>query len=134
MRISDFNYELPDELIARYPATERRNSRLLQVAAELRDRRFAELPQLLRAGDLLVFNDTRVIPARLHGRKPTGGKVEVLIERVTSTTGAIAHVRASKSPRAGGELLIDDQAVEVVSRDGELYCLEFCEPVLGLLE
>jgi S-adenosylmethionine:tRNA ribosyltransferase-isomerase len=134
MLISDFNYELPDELIARYPATKRRNSRLLQVAAELRDRRFAELPQLLRAGDLLVFNDTRVIPARLHGRKPTGGKVEVLIERVTSTTGAIAHVRASKSPRAGGQLLIDDQAVEVVSRDGEMYLLEFGEPVLGLLE
>ena len=82
MRISDFNYSLPDELIAQYPTTERRGSRLLELGAGLTDRKFAELPALLRKGDLLVFNDTRVIPARLQGHKETGGRIEVLIERI----------------------------------------------------
>lgn len=134
MRISDFNYTLPDELIARYPSTERRGSRLLEVGAELIDRQFAALPSLLRQGDLLVFNDSRVIPARLHGRKESGGQVEVLIERIESEESALAHIRASKSPKPGSKIIIDDIEVGVVGRDGELFSLDFSTPVLDLLE
>ena len=134
MRISEFNYALPDELIARYPTPERRGSRLLELGPELVDRRFEDLPALLRAGDLLVFNDTRVIPARLRGRKESGGRVEVLIERVESDASALAHIRASKSPKPGSKLLIDDVAVLVTGRDGELFSLEFAVPVLPLLD
>ena len=134
MRTSDFNYALPDELIARYPMPERRGSRLLEVGSELVDRQFADLPALLRAGDLLVFNDTRVIPARLHGRKESGGRVEVLIERVESDSNALAHIRASKSPKPGSKLLIDDIEVLVTGRDGEIFSLAFAEPVLPLLD
>ena len=99
MQISDFDYALPDALIARYPATERRASRLLEVGTELADRQFADLPGLLGPGDLLVFNDTRVIPARLAAVKDTGGRVEILIERIESDSCALAQVRASKSPK-----------------------------------
>jgi len=102
MQLGDYDYALPDRLIARAPLPARRGSRLLEVSAALRDRGFAELPSLLRAGDLLVFNDTRVIPARLHGHKATGGKVEVLVERVLAPQTVLAHVRASKPPRTGG--------------------------------
>ena len=101
MRISDFDYRLPEELIARYPTVERRASRLLEVGDDLGDRHFADLPSLLRQGDLLVFNDTRVIHARLRGQKESGGRCEVLIERIQSDYTALAHVRASKSPPAG---------------------------------
>jgi len=134
MRISDFDYQLPSELIARYPPAERRDSRLLQVGADLHDRNFAQLPELLRAGDLLVFNDSRVIPARLHGRKESGGKVEVLIERIEAEHRALAHIRASKSPRPGSKLFIDDVEVIVCDRAGALFALEFATPVLPLLE
>jgi S-adenosylmethionine:tRNA ribosyltransferase-isomerase len=134
MRISDFDYQLPGELIARYPPAERRDSRLLLVGAEIHDRHFAQLPELLRAGDLLVFNDSRVIPARLHGRKKSGGKVEVLIERVEAEHLALAHIRASKSPRPGSKLFIDNVEVSVLERDGALFALEFATPVLPLLE
>ncbi len=134
MRTSDFDYPLPNELIARYPPTERRGSQLLDVGAELVDRQFADLPALLCAGDLLVFNDSRVIPARLYGRKASGGRVEVLIERVASEFTALAHIRASKSPKPGSKLLIDDLEVIVSRRDGELYALEFATPVLPLLD
>jgi S-adenosylmethionine:tRNA ribosyltransferase-isomerase len=134
MRISDFHYELPDELIARYPAAQRRDSRLLEVSDSCHDRQFAEFPELLQAGDLLVFNDTRVIPARLRGHKETGGRVEILVERVTADSSAIAHIRASKSPRAGSRLLVDGETIEVRGREGEMYRLEFSTPVLALLE
>ncbi len=134
MRISDFNYDLPDELIARYPTAERRGSRLLEVGSQLNDRQFAELPALLREGDLLVFNDTKVIPARLHGRKESGGRIEILIERISGETSALAHIRASKSPKAGGKLLVDNNVVTVTGREGEIFALEFAVPVLPLLE
>ena len=134
MRTSDFNYELPDELIARYPASERRGSRLLAVSADLEDRQFAELPSLLRENDLLVFNDSRVIPARLHGHKESGGHIEVLIERVDSETTALAHIRASKSPKPDSKLVIDDEEVTVTGRDGEIFSLSFSTPVLALLD
>jgi S-adenosylmethionine:tRNA ribosyltransferase-isomerase len=135
MRISDFNYELPDELIAQYPMPERGASRLLEVSDTLHDRQFANLPGLLQAGDLLVFNDTRVIRARLRGRKETGGRAEVLIERVQSEYTALAHVRASKSPKAGSALLFDGgEHATVDSREGDLFSLTFSVPVMPLLE
>lgn len=135
MRISDFNYELPSELIAQYPLPERGAGRLLDVSDTLHDRQFADLPGLLRAGDLLVFNDTRVIRARLRGRKETGGRAEVLIERVQSEYTALAHVRASKSPPAGSALLFDGGEKAIVDgREGELFALTFSVPVMPLLK
>ena len=135
MLISDFDYELPAELIARYPAKERRGSRLLVVDDGLRDLGFADLPSLLRAGDVLVFNNTRVIKARLDAHKETGGKAEILIERVESERIALAMVRASKSPKPGGRLLLDGDAEAVVAgRDDDLFVLEFSTEVLPYLE
>ena len=135
MLISDFNYELPDELIAQYPTVDRRGSRLLELADIIVDRGFAELPALLRSGDLLVFNDTRVIKARLAATKETGGRAEILIERVQGQRAALAHIRASKAPKPGGRLLLaDDVVAEVVSRDGELFSLSFSADVQPFLD
>ncbi|HFE31959.1 MAG TPA: tRNA preQ1(34) S-adenosylmethionine ribosyltransferase-isomerase QueA, partial [Gammaproteobacteria bacterium] len=125
MRRTDFHFDLPDELIAQHPAVERSASRLLCLDGNngaLADRHFRDLPQLLRAGDLLVFNDTRVIPARLFGHKESGGKVEVLVERVLDEHRVLAHVRASKSPKAGGRLALEGGIVaEMLGRQGELF-------------
>ena len=107
MHLSEFDYELPAELIAQHPAGERAASRLLHLdgrTGALEDRRFRDLVSLLRSDDLLVFNDTKVIKARLRGRKATGGEVEALVERVLDTHRALAHVRASKSPKTGGRI------------------------------
>ena len=135
MLISDFDYELPPALIARYPTADRRGSRLLAVDDEIADFGFADLPSLLRAGDLLVFNDTRVIKARLAARKDTGGKAEILVERVESERLALAHVRASKSPKPGSRLLLDGGAeAVVVARDDDLFLLEFSVELLPYLE
>ncbi len=135
MLISDFDYQLPNELIAQFPAASRRDSRLLAVMEELKDRQFAELPQLLRPGDLLVFNDTRVIRARLQATKDTGGRAEILIERVTGERNALAHVRASKSPKPGGRLLLEGETEAVVSgREGELFDLRFSVDVMPFLD
>ncbi len=138
MLISDFDYDLPDELIAQYPATDRRGSRLLLLADgldELDDRQFTDLPALLRPGDLLVFNDTRVIKARLAATKDTGGRAEVLIERVEGERDALAQVRASKTPRAGGCLhFAGGVDAEVMGRDDEFFKLRFSADVLPLLE
>jgi S-adenosylmethionine:tRNA ribosyltransferase-isomerase len=135
MQISDFDYALPDALIAKYPASERRESRLLVVGSGLADRTFADLPTLLRAGDLLVFNDTRVIPARLAAVKETGGRTEILIERVQDQCVALAQVRASKTPQPGSSLTIAGGATaRVQGRQDEFFLLEFSEPVLPLLE
>ena len=127
MRLSDFDYELPEALIAQYPAEQRGGSRLLLLDAErkvkLRDMLFAELPELLQPGDLLVFNDTRVMQARLFGRKSSGGKLELLIERILKPDLALAHIRASKSPKTGSEILIEDFAtpLEVLGREENLF-------------
>ena len=124
MRLSDFAYDLPPELIAQYPLERRGDSRLLCVQGRegaLADRRFAELPNLLEPGDLLVFNDTRVMPARLFGTKTTGGKVEILIERVLEPRLALALVRASKTPRPGSLLEVDGHAIEVSGRSDDLF-------------
>ena len=111
MQVSDFHFELPDELIARYPKAERTSSRLLCLDGtngELQHRQFADVLQLVEAGDLLVFNNTRVIPARMFGRKSSGGKLEVLVERVLSEKNCLAHVRASKAPQAGSQLILGE--------------------------
>ena len=137
LELSQFDYDLPPELIAQSPAAERSGSRLLRLDAQsrLHDLRFTDLPGLLRAGDLLVFNDTRVIKARLRGSKDSGGRVEVLVERITSPTLALAHVRASKSPKAGSILRLEGAfSARVLGRQGELFELEFPERVLDLLE
>ena len=135
MLISDFDYSLPDELIAQYPTRERRASRLLEVGDTLVDRQFEDLPNLLRPNDLLVFNDTRVIRARLHAQKDTGGRVEVLIERVLGGGAVLAQVRASKSPRPGSRLVFEENVEAVVEgRDGDLFSLTFPVPVMPFLE
>lgn len=139
MQRRDFHFDLPDDLIARYPLKERSASRLLCLdgsSGALQDRQFTDLPGLLRPGDLLVFNDTRVIPARLLGRKESGGRVEVLVERVLDAGEALAHVRASKSPRPGSRLLLEDALeVEVAGRSGDLFRLRFpSADVISLLE
>ena len=125
MRRTDFHFDLPPELIAQHPAAERSASRLLCLDGDsgaLADRRFRDLPELLRAGDLLVFNDTRVIPARLFGRKETGGRVEVLVERVLDERRVLAHLRASKSPKPGGRLTLEGGIeAEMLGRRGELF-------------
>lgn len=109
MRRSDFNYELPPELIAQFPAERRSASRLLELAVDggLVDRQMRDFASLIEPGDLLIFNDTRVIPARLFGRKPTGGRVEILVERLLGEREVLAQVGASKTPKPGGEILID---------------------------
>jgi S-adenosylmethionine:tRNA ribosyltransferase-isomerase len=135
MQTSDFDYALPDDLIARYPAAERRASRLLELGPAIVDRGFADLPDLLAPGDLLVFNDTRVIPARLAAVKDTGGRAEILIERIESDCSALAQVRASKSPKEGSRLLLaGGEELRVAGRVGEFFRLEFPGPVMPILE
>ena len=135
MFISDFNYELPDDLIAQKPAADRRGSRLLELGAEIVDRSFAEFPKLLRPNDLLVFNDTRVIKARLAATKETGGRAEILIERVVDDRSALAHVKASKTPKPGGRLLLaQDAEATVLGREGDLFSLQFSTDVMPFLD
>lgn len=140
MRTSDFDFDLPDALIAQFPAAERTASRLLRLdgnTGELRDSVFADLPQFLQPGDLLIFNDTRVIKARLQGQKESGGKVEVLVERVLDAHRALAHVRASKSPKPGTRLwLAEAVEAEVLGRHDDLFELRFLGdiPLFDLLE
>jgi S-adenosylmethionine:tRNA ribosyltransferase-isomerase len=137
LSLSDFDYKLPVELIAQTPAATRASSRLLHVdaAGGLHDSQFAFLPQLLKPNDLLVFNDTRVIQARLFGQKATGGKVEVLIERITAINEALAHIKASKSPGPGSALRLADAVdATVLGRADDLFILKFDAPVLDILE
>lgn len=148
MKRTDFSYDLPERLIAKYPTEERSGSRLLVLAGEGNDgngeggsvshRQFRDLPELVREGDLLVFNNTRVIPARVFGQKQSGGKLEVLVERICSDQQVHAHVRASKSPKAGAVILLGDErlSVEVCGREGELFVLRFPagETALEVLE
>lgn len=125
MRRSDFHYELPPELIAQQPPATRSASRMLCLDQPLRDARVTDLPAELAAGDLLVFNDTRVIPARLHGAKDSGGRIEILVERLLGEDAALAQVRASKPPQPGTLLRIDGSQAQlrVERRDGEFFRL-----------
>ncbi len=138
MRTDEFDFDLPPELIAQTPAPERAASRLLHLdcaSGVLEDALFADLPRFLRAGDLLVFNDTRVIKARLFGAKASGGKVEVMVERVLDDLHALAFIRASHGPKAGSLLrLADAFEAEVLEKRDDLYHLRFPAPVLELLE
>lgn len=138
MLVSDFDYELPPELIAQQPAAERGASRLLHLDAAsgtLKDLAFSDLPGLVGTGDLLVLNDTKVIKARLHGRKATGGKVEVFVERIEGDREALALARTGHSLHPGYRLTLGDGAgAEVLGREGDLYRLRFDEDVAAVLE
>ncbi|MGB0459252.1 MAG: tRNA preQ1(34) S-adenosylmethionine ribosyltransferase-isomerase QueA [Porticoccaceae bacterium] len=137
MRLEHFRFDLPDELIARQPTADRRDSRLLAMDANgsIEHRGFADILDHIQAGDLLVFNNTKVIPARLFGKKETGGNVELLIERITGNQTALAHIRASKSPKAGATLLFDDGfSASMLGRVDDLFELEFSAPLLSMLD
>ena len=141
MNVSDFDFELPESLIAQMPLPERSGARMLVLdgaGGEIRDAAIREFPGLLSAGDLLVFNDTRVIPARLHGQKDSGGKVEVLLERILCEHEAIFHVRASKSPKQGAILRMEGGVVlEMMAREDALFRLRLRaggESILQALE
>ncbi|SNR88848.1 S-adenosylmethionine:tRNA ribosyltransferase-isomerase [Methylobacillus rhizosphaerae] len=140
MRTTDFDFFLPDDLIAQFPARERRGSRLLHLDGKTgttKDHLFLDLPSLVRPGDLFIFNDTRVIKARLHGEKSSGGKVELLVERILGPFEALAHIRSSRSPKPGSLLRIAGAIeAEVTGRQDDLFQIRFLgtTPLLDLLE
>ncbi|XEV12915.1 tRNA preQ1(34) S-adenosylmethionine ribosyltransferase-isomerase QueA [Vibrio alginolyticus] len=142
MQVSDFHFDLPDELIARYPQPERTASRLLQMdgnTGELIDGTFTDVLGEVQPGDLVVFNNTRVIPARLFRRKESGGKLEVLVERMLDEKSILAHVRCSKSPKPGTTIIVgenDEYSAEMVARHDALFELKFSsdKTVLEILE
>lgn len=132
LTLDDFDFDLPDELIAQRPTAERSASRLLHVVANgTDDRRFRDLPELLDPGDLLVFNDTRVIRARLLGEKQSGGRIEVLIERIEDARHAVAQIRASKSPKSGSLIRLENAISLIVrgrsGKQGEFFSLELAD-------
>jgi len=137
MLVSEFDYELPADLIAQHPAPQRSASRLLHLEAasgRITDRAFADFPGLVDARDVLVLNDTRVVKARLAGHKASGGKIELFVERALGAREALALVRASHPPAAGSELVIGDLRVKVEGREGELYKVRFPDEVENVLE
>ena len=133
LTVDDFDFHLPPELIAQHPAPERTGSRLLHITGATHiDRHFADLPTLVRAGDLLVFNDTKVIKARFFGVKDTGGQVEIMLERIVDATHALCQIRASKAPKPGCRLRLADAFTVCMSAragaDGDFFLLELTEP------
>ncbi|MCK5872176.1 MAG: tRNA preQ1(34) S-adenosylmethionine ribosyltransferase-isomerase QueA [Methylococcales bacterium] len=138
MKKSDFNYQLPKNLIAQKPLANRRDSRLLclnKITGVCQDNQFTQFIDLLMPNDLLVFNNTKVIPARLYGQKETGGKIEILIERIEDSHHALAHIKASKSPKSGAILHLDnDFRCEVINREDDLFRLAFKESLMDVLE
>ena len=147
MRLSDFNYNLPPELIAQHPLPDRSSSRLLVLHQNIdqetiiEDKQFTDLLELLKPNDLLIFNDTKVIPARLFGKKESGGAVEILLERIIDTNKAIVQIRASKSPKPGNQILIGNDAngfsIEVLGRpdiNSPFYEVKFPKACIPLLE
>ena len=147
MRLSDFNYNLPPELIAQHPLPDRSSSRLLVLNQNIdqetiiEDKQFTDLLELLKPNDLLIFNDTKVIPARLFGKKESGGAVEILLERIIDTNKAIVQIRASKSPKPGNQILIGNDAngfsIEVLGRpdtNSPFYEVKFPKACIPLLE
>ncbi len=138
MQLSDFNFDLPDELIARYPLDTRSASRLLHLdqQGQYHDCHFTDIFDLLDAGDLLILNDTKVMKARLKGKRATGGAVEVLVERMQDKFIAHCHIKASNSPKAGAELFIGDDEIKVTvqGRHENLFIVEFSQPILDVLD
>jgi S-adenosylmethionine:tRNA ribosyltransferase-isomerase len=137
VRRQDFSYHLPDELIAQAPLPERSASRLLVLdgaTGNLSDRRLRDLPVCLAPGDLLVFNDTRVVPARLIGSKATGGRVEVFLERALESDTALVQLKASKPIREGLSIATPAGAVQVLHREGDLWCVRLPGLVLDVFE
>lgn len=136
LTLDDFNFDLPPERIAQFPLAERSASRLLEMrGSTLSDLAIRDLPDLLGAGDLLVMNDTRVLHARLMGRKESGGQIEVMVERPLSDNEVLAQVRASKSPKPGTRLILEGLlVVEVLGREGEFFHLRFPGDALELVE
>ena len=138
MQLSDFNFDLPDELIARYPLETRSASRLLHLNNDgsYQDLHFTDIHDLFEDGDLMVLNDTKVMKARLKGKRATGGAVEILVERIFNQTTAHCHIKASNSPKAGAELFIgeDQIKVTVTGRHENLYIVEFSQPILNVLD
>jgi S-adenosylmethionine:tRNA ribosyltransferase-isomerase len=129
MKLTDFDFELPEKLIAKYPAAQRSASRMLSLdgdSGKVEHAQFTDIVTMVEPGDLLVFNNTRVIPARLYGQKQSGGKVEVMLERVLSDNTALAHIRASKSPKEGSCLVLEGNVnVNVLGRKDALFHIEF---------
>lgn len=129
MKLTDFDFELPEKLIAKYPAKERTASRMLKLngrSGAVEHGQFTDIVDMIDEGDLLVFNNTRVIPARLFGQKQSGGKVEVMLERVLSDNTALAHIRASKSPKEGSQLTLEGNiSVSVLGRKDALFHIQF---------
>ena len=139
MKLSDFNYDLPERLIAQKPLEDRTSSRLLVMRrsdGRIQDKIFSDVVDYINPKDLLVFNDTKVIPARLYGRKATGGKAEMLIERLLENNQALAHIRTNKSLKSGAKLIFDGNIdVTVIGKDDGIFHIEFaCESVLDYLE
>jgi S-adenosylmethionine:tRNA ribosyltransferase-isomerase len=138
MRRDHFQFELPNELIARQPAAQRQGSRMLFLdSAEnnLQHQQFSDFLSHVESGDLIVFNNTKVIAARLYGQKATGGKVEVLVERLVDAYSVLAHVRASKSPKPGNQIVFSEGfSAEMTGRDDDLFALTFNKPVLEVLD
>jgi S-adenosylmethionine:tRNA ribosyltransferase-isomerase len=136
MLVSEFDYELPAELIAQHPAAQRSASRLLHLRANgaIEDLAFSDLPGLVDARDAVVLNDTRVIKARLAGRKASGGKIELFVERIVTPREALALIRASHPPAPGSTLFVNDIRITVENRDDDLYRVAFSEDVETVLE
>lgn len=140
MQLSDFHFELPNALIARYPTEKRSECRLLSLDGQtgiIEHGVFTDIVDKLQMGDLLIFNNTRVIPARVYGHKASGGKIEILVERLLENHRVLAHVKASKSPKEGAELLLGEQdpvSVTMIARHDSLFELQFPSDVLTILE
>ncbi len=136
MRVDDFDFALPERLIAKYPLEERSSSRLLCVKKhtdQIAHNHFADIVEYLQPGDLLVFNDTKVIPARLFGNKPSGGKVEILLERLLNEQEAVVQIRTSKSPKTGSRIQTGDAMLEVTGRDNAFYLVKLASGNLPTL-
>lgn len=138
MHLKDFDYELPEQLIAQQPLADRSASRLLRVqrdpAADFTEHVFRDLPELLRQGDVLVFNNSKVLPARLWARKPTGARVELLLERLEDRHSMLCQARSNRKLKPGSELLVDDQPLlQVIDRAGDFFRLHSSVPVLDVL-
>ena len=141
MRVADFSFHLPEQLIARYPKADRSASRLMSVdgnTGSIAHQNFIDIVDKLNVGDLLIFNNTRVIPARMFGQKASGGKLEVLVERMLDEHRVLAHIRSSKSPKPGTEIILENSVTAImVARHGALFELDFSassEKVLDILE